>query len=57
MAAQQALEGEPAAFEDAVLADGFVCVLAAGGSIAAMIAQIGRYAHLVEADELQCGPR
>lgn len=51
MAGKEALEGEPAAFEWAMLFDGFQPIGAAGGREAALGAKERRYSPLVKADD------
>jgi len=51
MAGKEALEGEPAAFEWAMLFDGLQPIGAAGGREAALGAKEWRYSPLVKADD------
>ena len=51
VAGEDTLEGEPAAFEEAVLLDGFDAVIRAGGRVATALPYPWRQRHLVDSDQ------
>ena len=51
IAREDALDGQPAALEEAVFLDSLDTVVRTGGGVAAALPQPGRQGHLIESDQ------